>query len=598
MNEKKPSTLAQKQAKSLISIFKQKDLIKFFYSYQRKHLGMAAIAGILLFINVLLQLPMPLVTRYLIDTIIPAKNFKALNLLCLLLLGIIVISQLSTFLMRYIIAKYKARVHFAIESDLYFHVQDLPLSYFSKRPSGYILSRINEVSSIEAVMADTFLYMIRDIVTMLVGTVLILNLHFKLGMVSLAVLPFFVLAIKKFHKKIKAITQKLREEGAQYTGKLEKNINSIEKIKSAVKESSTGQRIADKLTSVINLGIKAEILNGFATVVSGFIGMISPFVVLWFGVSEIMNGNLTLGTFVAINSFLGYLYQPARRLTDVGYNLSRAMASLERVYSVFQEKEEVKEGEPAPTIDDIRFENVHFSYDGNKQVLQGLNLHIKKGQKVAIVGESGQGKSTLVKMLMKFYLPDSGHVLFSGKDANEIAVASLRRKIAYISQRQRILEDDLKETIDSPGVRDMLQKFKLEKAIDAKDIFQTEFSGGEIQKVELMESILREADVLIVDEGTSNIDYNSEKIILEELFSTYSDKIIIFIAHRLSSITGFEKILVIDKGRVAEQGSHTQLLGNNGKYRFLWGTTTNHTNQTGKPGTASPVTLQSTNNKN
>lgn len=552
-------------------LFKQKELIKFFYNYQRKYLGLAIGAGVLLLINVLLQLPMPLVTRYLIDNIIPTRDFKALNILCLLLLGVILLGQGAAFFYRYLIVKYNARVHFDLERDLYFHVQELPMSYFSKRPSGYILSRIGEVSSVETVMANTFLNILRDIITMIVGAVLILKLHFKLGLFSLFVLPFFVFSIKAFHKKIKEINKQLKEENAQYTGKLEKNINSIEKIKSSVKEKNVGQRLARKLSSVIDLRIKDQLINAFAGIVSTFIGVISPFVVLWFGVSEIMTGSLSLGTFVAINSFLAYLYAPARRLTNTGYTLSQAMAGLERIYEVFNEKEEDKSGNPTDDIKEIVFEGVNFAYNGSDPVLNDLNLQIKSGEKVAIVGESGQGKSTLVKMVLKFYQPDTGCLYFSGKNAREIAVKSLRKKIAYVSQKQRILEEELEQKIEDQKVRALLNKFRLEKSISSEDIHQAEFSGGEIQKIELMESILKDADVLIVDEGTSNIDYNSEKIVLNELFNKYKDKIIIFIAHRLSSITDFDRIVVIDKGSVAEQGTHLQLMKNKGKYHFLWG---------------------------
>ncbi len=516
---------------------------------------------------------MPLVTRYLIDTIIPARDFKALNLLCLLLLGIILLSQFSAYFMRYLTVRYNARVHLDLERDLYFHVQELPMSYFSRRPSGYILSRIGEVSSVEAIMADTFLYVLRDVITILVGAVLILKLHLLLGLVSLFVLPFFILSLKAFHKKIKEISIQLKEENAQYTGKLERNINSIEKIKSAVKEEKIGQRLVGKLTTVIHLRIKSQMINTLAGIVAGFVGSISPFVVLWVGVSEIMKDHLTLGTFVAINAFLGYLYGPAQRLTNVGYTISQAMAGLERIYEVFNEKEEDKSGEPAGEILDIVFENVDFSYngDGREQVLKNLNLRIKSGEKVALVGESGQGKSTIVKMILKFYQPQTGHVYFSGKDSRTIGVKSLRKKIAYISQKQQILEEELEEKIKDEEVRNLLKKFRLDKTIEDKEVFQTEFSGGEVQKIELMESILREADILIVDEGTSNIDYNSEKIVLNELFEKYRDKIIIFIAHRLSSITDFERIAVIDKGTVAEEGTHIQLIKKQGKYHFLWG---------------------------
>lgn len=554
-------------------LFKQKKLIKFFYNYQRKYLSIAIGAGLLLLINVLLTLPMPLVTKHLIDFIIPSGNFQNLNLLCALLLTAVLVNQGVAYFYRYLIIKYKARIHFDLEQDLYLHIQELPMSYFSKRPSGYLLSRIGEISATEAVMADAFFNILKDLVTMIVGVFFMLKYHLTLSLVSFFVLPFFIFSLKFFHKRIKEINKKLKEENAQYTGKLEKNLTAIEKIKSTVNEQKTGQRLMGRLSSLIQLRIKTQLLATVAGVVAAFFGMISPIVLVWYGSAEIMNGNLSLGTFFAFNAFLGYLYGPAQRLTNIGYTFSQAMAGLERIYELFNEPEEDKSGDTPSDIKEIVFENVHFSYNGpgGENVLNNLNLTIRSGERLAIVGESGQGKSTLVKMILKFFHPDTGRITFSGKDSREIAVKDLRRKIAYISQRQRILEDDLEEQLNSGDTRALLKKFRLEKTIDNGEVSQTEFSGGEIQKIELMESVLKHADVLIVDEGTSNIDYNSEKIVLNELLDKYNDKIFIFIAHRLSSITDFDRIIVIDKGTVAEEGTHDQLIRNEGKYQFLWG---------------------------
>lgn len=561
----------------ILKIFKvkQKELLRFFFSYQKKYLSLAIWASLLLLLNVLLmQFPMPLFTRYLIDKIIPAGDFRMLNIMCLVLLGVIIFSQISSYFYRYLVVRFKTRVHYDLERDLYLHVQHLPMSYFSRRSSGYILSRISEISSAETMMADTFLNMAREALTMIGGAVLIVYFHFKLGLISLIILPFFVFSVKVFHKHIKEINKKLKEENAQYTGKLEKNINSIEKIKSSVKEEKIGNRLMEKLSCVLKLRVKSQMIHAFAAIVAGFIGVLAPFILLWYGASEIMSGNLSLGTYFAMNSYLAYLYGPARRLTDVGYQLSQAMAGLERIYEVFQENQEDQGGEAINEIREIVFEDVNFSYNKEEDatpILNNLNFKIKKGERIAVVGESGQGKSTLVKMLLKFYRPDSGSIQFSGMDITTIAVKSLRRRIAYISQSQRLLEDEFSERVKEPGVLDLLTKFRLGKSIDSEKVHQTEFSGGELQKIELMEAILDNADVLIVDEGTSNIDYNSEKIVLEELFSKYSDKIVIFIAHRLNSVTDFPRIAVIDKGRVAEEGTHSELIEKEGRYHFLWG---------------------------
>lgn len=554
---------------------KPKELIKFFFSFQRKYQYLAVFAAIILLINVLLQLPMPLITRYLIDIIIPAKNFAALNFLSLGLFGIIIFRQAIGYLMEYLLAKYKAKVRFDLEQALYMHIQTLPLDYFNKKQSGYILSRISEVSSIESVMADTFLYILRDTLTIIVGAVLILSMHFQLGIISLLILPLFVYSLKFFHHKIKDINTILRESSAKYYGKVERNITAMEKIKSAVKEETEGRRLSEKLGTVINLGLKSELLNAFASTVTSFLGVIAPFIVLWYGVSSIMKGTLTLGTFFAINSFLGYLYKPASSLTSTGFSLSRAMAALERIYEIFHEPGENFEGEDIQSIESIQFKDVGFKYTSDQWALYDLNLTFKRGQKAAVVGESGQGKSTMIKMMLKFYLPQTGNILFSGKDAADISARSIRRKIAYVSQSLQLLEDEIEEKVNNPQVKEWLTLFRFDKnfngpngeaAAPGSQILQKSFSGGEVQKLEIIDTLLQDADVLIIDEGTSNVDYNAEKILLQELFRKYQDKIIIFIAHRLTTITDFDRIMVMDGGCIVEAGAHQELLDKQGKY--------------------------------
>ncbi|MGE5343992.1 MAG: ABC transporter ATP-binding protein [Candidatus Omnitrophota bacterium] len=551
----------------------KKELFKFFFSFQKKYLPIAIVTAVLLLVNVLLQLPMPLVTKYLIDKIVPARDFHALNVLCLILLGIILFRQASAYLMQYTISKYKANVRFDLEQALYLHIQDLPVSYFTQKDTGYILSRISEISSIESILADTFLYILRDTITIIVGVILILGLHFKLGMISIALLPFFIFTLKSFHQKIKVINRELREESAQYYGKLEKNLNAMEKIKSWVKEEIEGKRIAQRLSRVIGLGMRAELTGAMAGIASSFVGMIAPFIILWYGMSEIINGTLTLGSFFAINAFTGYLYNPARQLTETGFSISRALAGLERIHEIFNEKKEMEGIEPIEGIDSIEFQNVTFGYEGNDPVLENLNLTIKRGDKIALVGQSGEGKSTVVKMILKFYLPAEGKILISGKDSKDIQIKSLRRRIAYIPQNPFILEDDVEDMFKQQHARELLQKFRLEKSsIEAlHHIHQKQFSGGEIQKVELLEALLKEADVLIIDEGTSNIDFNAEKIVLNDLFDKYKEKIIIFIAHRLTSVVDFKRIVVIEKGKITEDGPHDRLMSNKGRYYSFWG---------------------------
>jgi ABC-type bacteriocin/lantibiotic exporter with double-glycine peptidase domain len=542
-----------------------KSVLTFFLAYQRPYVFWAIGAGFLLLITVLLKLPSPLITRYLIDTIIPQKDFNSLHFLCILLLVLIIVSNVATLIMRLLFAKYKAKVHYRVEKDIYKHIQTLPLSFFTSKSSGYIMSRISELAAVDMVMADTFLFGIRDFITIVTGIVLVLNLHFKLGLFSVIVLPIFIFSIRVFYPKIKRVNKKQKEYRAKYLGKLEKNINSIEKIKSSVKEESELERMATKLWASLKMQVKTEFISAFAAICSAVIGMIAPFFVLWYGVSEIMRGELTLGTFVAMNAFLTFLYGPAQNLTNIGYNLSQAMAGLERVYEIFQEDPEAYEGVDIEKLNSITFQNVSFSYNENDWILEGLNLKINPGDKLAIVGSSGAGKTTLIRLIMKFYSPTKGEICFSGIDSTKVGVRSLRSKIAYIGQNQKLLEDELKEMLNLKDAERVFTKLNLQKASIRDAIMQKELSGGESQRFEFMEVFLKNADILIIDEGTSNLDSKSENTVINEIFEKFADKIIIFITHRLTTVKHFDRVINLNKGSAFENIAAVSGGGMNGQ---------------------------------
>jgi len=550
------------------AIKKNKKILIFFLKYQKPYLkkGMV-ISGLLLF-NVCLTLPMPLIARYLIDKVIATKNYSTLNRLCIILFLLIVALQVSRYFSYILLAKYKALVRYDLEKELYLHIQKLPISFFSNKKTGYIMERISEISSADILMVETIVDITKNIITFLIGAFLILKFHLKLGLISLSVLPLFVYSMKRFHKILKSISLRLLEAEANYKGKLERNINSIERIKTKIKELFEGERFSESLKRYLVMEIKSEKVSALANIIASFIGSIAPFIVLWYGISEIMKGKLSVGTFFAINSFLGYLYGPAQSLTNISYKISYAIAGLERVYELFNLKEESDGYKDIAEISDIILKNVSFSYNKGHLVLDNVTLKIKKGEKVAIVGKSGEGKSTFFKLLLKLYLPQEGEIFISGFNIKEIRNNSLRSKIHYVSQESILLEDDIKDKIISKKITKTLKKFNLD--IDIDRIYQKKLSSGELQRIDLAEVLQNVRDVLLLDEATSNLDYESERYILKNIMEKYKKKTVIFIAHRLTSIIDFERIIVFNKGKIIEEGTHKELI-KKGDFIFHYG---------------------------
>ncbi len=563
-------TKMKKNHQNSLAPEQKKKIVGFFLAYQKPYISAIITAGILLLFNVLLQLPAPLITKYLIDNVIPSKDFHLLHVFSLLFIGLVVLKQLSGYFLKIVLVKYNSNVFFDMADSLYRHIQQLPLNFFNKRHSGYMISRINEIASAESLMAETFLNILRDILTLLTGAIVILKMHFILGIISLGCLPFFILSLKYFHSKIKSIKKIMHEQNALYYAKIERNLNSIEKIKTSVCEQKEAERTGSRLWDTLIYRIKSEKLNAISQMVSSSIGLISPFFVMWYGVMEIMKGHLTLGEFFAINSFIGYLFTPAQHLTEIGYTFSRAMAGLERVYEIFMAEEEPSLGKSIEGINSIRFKDVSFSYAEGKTTLDKINISIGPKDKIAIVGRSGGGKSTIMKLILKLYTPKNGEIFISGENISDISPQSLRQRIAYVSQTITLLDSEWEEKRSVCNIRELLERFRVN--IDEKDVFQKQLSGGETQRLEVVDAILKNADVLLVDEGTSNLDYEVEKEIIDELLKKYEEKIVIFVAHRLNSICHFERILVVDDGKIQEEGNHTQLLEKKGIYWNLWNT--------------------------
>ncbi len=559
----------------MFEIIRSKSL-KFFIYYQKRYIKIILGALMVLLLSVALKLPTPLITKHLIDKIIPSGDYSALHQLCLLLFGLILMHNIAQLFLKIILARYSVAIRKAIETDFYKHLQKLPMKYFLNNQSGYIVSRVNEIANTEQVMASTMVQIIRDVVTMIVGAYLILKMNLEIGLVSLIILPLFIYSIKAFHGRIKKINIAINEERAKYLGKLERNVSAIERIKASVKEETELSRVVDRIKAVLKLKLDSEVLAGLASVTSSFVGMIAPFFVLWYGVSEIMKGELLLGEFFAINSFLAFIYGPAHNLTNIGYIISKALAGLDRVHEIFQEAEEKCGSDEVECFDSIDIKDLSFQYgDNGDYVLKNINLSFRAGDRVAVVGRSGSGKSTLVKILLKILEDYEGEILVSGKNIKDLDNSSYRSEISYLGQNQQLLEEDLEELlIQCEERRDMIGIGKLcNLDLDrlSEKVVQKQISGGEAQRLDVFENLITGARALqIIDEGTSNIDSITENMIFEELFEQYKERIIIYITHDLKSVAGFDRIIVMENGCIVQDGNHDDLLDQNDEYRELW----------------------------
>jgi len=560
----------------LLLMFKNiKRLIVFFRPAKRY----AFFAGFFTLIAVLLDLPLPLLTRYIIDNVIPGKNTVILKWIIIGLIGFMLLKGLSEVLNRYYLTLFRERVLSDIQADLFRHVMGLDLTFFGNSRTGYLISRMSsDISNLQGLLAGTMLDILKDGLMFLVGLIIILSFHWKLALLSILVLPFFIFSIRFFSKRVKEMSREFQEKYARVFDTLYETISSIFSVKCFQLEDFQIAKFITKMRERIHSAIDFSVITSLSSYITAFIGGMGPLVVLWYGGREVMKGNLTLGTLIAFNIFLGYIFGPAQRLTNQNTQVQTSLASLERVFELFDTRSQIREPSRGKDLviqkAEIRFDNVCFSYDGSSPVLSDINLTMRGETTVALVGKSGAGKSTLVNLLLRFYEPQQGNIYIDSINIKDVKISDLRKIIGIVPQDVFLFSGTVKENIRYGKIdaseEDILEAAKLaniqqfiERLPNGYDTEVGErgvkLSGGQRQRVAIARAFLRDPKILILDEATSEIDSESEMFIKESLLKLMRKRTTIIIAHRFSTVLIANEIIVIDAGHIIDSGKHEEL---------------------------------------
>jgi len=449
------------------------------------------------------------------------------------------------------------------------------------------MARINDdPGRLQSLFAETFVSLIKDVIILLVGGTIIFFLNWKLALISIILLPFFIYTLKYFGKKIKKLSALLFEYAAQFTKKLQESVSLMDTFFVFNAEQSDTVNLKDKQKTVINIGIKKIIIQSIAGAIIAVIGGAGPIIVLWYGISQIIHGNLTLGTLIAFNTFLGYIFGPTSRIINTVLNMQQSMAALDRVYEMLTL---ITKKENSKKIDKringkIDFKNVFFKYDESEDnVLSNINISIPDKQTVAIVGESGSGKSSLISLITQLNQNYEGSIFI---DNNLISsIEHYRQQIALVQQEPSLVVATIKENIKigKPDATDneiieaaikanihdfiMSLPYQYETYVDERGL---NMSIGQKQRIAIARCIVRNPAIFIMDEPTSSLDLSTERILMDSLKDFIKSRTTIIVAHRLSTIIFADKIIVLNNGKIEEEGTHEQLLMNNGHYTKLW----------------------------
>lgn len=544
----------------------------------------------LIIIRSLSGLVLPYASKALIDDVIPSKNTHELSYLLIAVGVSLLLQSISSFSLTRLLSVEAQHLISLLRANVQKKLLKLPISFFDNQKSGALVSRVmTDVEGVRNLVGTGLVQLIGGSITAVISLVILININ---GWMTLFVLlpvgVFAVIALKAFGY-IRPIFRDRGKINAEVTGRLTETLNGIRVIKgfnAEEQEQKTFERGVEQLFLNVKKSLTA---TAFMTSASTFLLGTASAGIMGIGGYFIMQGSMTYGEFVSFTLFLGFMIAPIVQMSNIGSQLTEAFAGLDRTQELMGTPEEddpkIRTKHLNKVAGSIDFEEVSFAYEENKAVLHRVSFHAKKGEVIALVGSSGSGKSTIAGLASGFLNPTKGQVKIDGQDLGKVNLRSFRKHLGVVLQDDFLYEGTIKENILFPRP-DATEK---EVLIAAKGAYVTEFtdrfdngldtligergvklSGGQRQRISIARALLAKPEIVILDEATSNLDTESERYIQDSLDVLMNNRTTLVIAHRLSTIQKADQILVIEEGKIVEQGKHEELLAKQGRYFELY----------------------------
>jgi ATP-binding cassette subfamily B protein len=527
--------------------------------------------------------------QHLVDSVLVRSEGRLLNALGVGMVLIIAFKALFGLLRQYLLAHVGRTVDLALIAGYARHLLGLPLRFFEMRQVGEILARVHDAEKVREAISGTTITAVVDGTLVLILTVVLWLYDLRLAAVATAFVPLLVASVMVHHPAARRRSRDAMERAARLSAHLVEDVSGVETVKAFGLERARAEEGEDHLVRVIQSLFALEMLGLSMGTLGMLVTGLAGIAILWYGGHRVMAGALTIGQLMFFHSLLGYMLEPLGRLASVNLKLQEALVAVDRLYQIMD-----LEAEPIGDAGRVKFTGVRdaielrgvgFRYGCRADVLKGLDLRIPAGRTVAIVGESGSGKSTLLKLLMGYYEPTEGRILADGVDLRDFELASLRARIGLVAQDPFVFTGTLAANIalGRPGatraeVIEAARAAGLEEFVASlPERYETvigergaNLSGGQRQRLAIARALLRRPEVLIFDEATSHLDTATERAIQEGLRTALAGRTVVLVAHRLSTIKDADLIYVLHQGRVAEQGTHRQLMADRGRYWALW----------------------------
>lgn len=523
----------------------------------------------------------------LLDVLIPQKLENPLSIIGIGLLIAYLINSIFEFTRDYLIATLGQNLSKSIIFSYIKHIFKLPMAFFLTRKTGDITSRFSDASKVIDALVSAIMSVFLDItMIIIIGLVLALQ-SIKLFLIMTLVIPIYIVTVLSFNKIFEKENRDQMESNAKLSSSIIEDIRGIETLKSLNSEKERIDKIEHEFNDYLSKSLKYERDNNLQQSIKSFIHLTMSLIILWVGAKYVIDGNLSVGELMAFNALMVYFISPLQNIINLQPKIQSALVANNRLNEVFMVESEFNnqiEHNLPKDIKQIKFSNVGYRYDYSNKVLQNLDIVVTKGEKLTIVGMSGSGKSTMMKLLVNYIQPTSGKILINGQDINSINKMKLRSLIKYVPQTPYVFSGTIKENLllgSRKGLinNDIVKACKIAMIDDdikkmplgyntKLDEEGRQLSGGQRQRLTIARAILSEAKVLIFDESTSGLDSITEEKLVNNIMKL-TDKTVIFVAHRLSIAKATNNVLVIDDGKVVEKGSHTKLMKEKRNYYHL-----------------------------
>ena len=557
------------------------------FFYLKAHIGKLIFTSVMMMLATALESSIPEITGRIVDELFAAERDQQTALIyALALFGVIVLSSIFAMTSTAASSWVSNKVIMDLRVDMFAKLLRLPKSYFDQHPTGKTLSKLTfDVEQIAAAASSIWLDFIKSSMSVIILTGYLFYKNWQLSLTLLILLPLVYIAVKLSSNRMRSSSQKVQNSMGRMTHLLDENISGSSLVKIYHAQEQESKKFNDLIKSIRQQRFKVDMTGAFnAGFVNILIGL-SLGSVVYFSSTLL---EMSAGEFLSFFTAMGMLVKPAKSLVNINKPLQTAMAAGESVFGLIDENEEHNDGKKQlkNAKGAIKFKNVCFGYSDNATVLNDINLDIKSGETIALVGSTGSGKTTIIQLLAKFYSPNSGSISIDGTDISEFEVDSLRSQIAFVDQNVRLFNDTVKGNI-ALGQIDTMSDAQIQHAAKTSNAFEfiqelscqfdteigedgTKLSGGQRQRLAIARAIAKDSPILILDEATSALDSATEKQVQAAIDEMQKDRTTIIIAHRLSTVQKADRIIVLRRGEIIEQGSHQDLIDAKGEYASLY----------------------------